>query len=344
MIKVGYSTKDPRERANELGTGSPYPYKVEYEVLVDNPKKIEKLSHDVLSFVNEGKEWFKCDVSIALRAIKKACEGEKIYLEYPIFNDKESKEILKVESNSKIQPSVAKKKPVSSGAVLDLNELGTDNLIQVAEQGNANAQYELGQRYDSGNRVRKSLKDAFRCFLSAAEQGHTLAQLSVGKAYKKGRGIDKDWRKSLDFLKLAAEKGNVEAQYLFGEELYILDAKTDKHFLASVAKGDKSKTPELLAFEFIKLAADKNYPPALSALGTHYALKSDYKKSFEMYRIAADKGYPLAQRYLADYYLYGSYGCNKNIKEAKRWYMLAANGGDLVAKKKIENWESYSKS
>ena len=42
LIKVGYSLKDPIGRAAELGTGSPYPYTVEYEALVDHPKKIEK--------------------------------------------------------------------------------------------------------------------------------------------------------------------------------------------------------------------------------------------------------------------------------------------------------------
>ena len=32
IIKVGYSNKDPKERAAELGTGAPHPYKVEYEI------------------------------------------------------------------------------------------------------------------------------------------------------------------------------------------------------------------------------------------------------------------------------------------------------------------------
>lgn len=343
MIKVGYSTKDPKERANELGTGSPYPYHVEYEVLVDNPRKIEKLSHDILSFVNEGKEWFRCDISIALRAIKKACDGEKVYLEYQSksVDDKKSEATLKaVDSPKKViskSNPVVKKNHINLELELDIKDLETDVLIRTAEQGKADAQYELAQRYDSGNRVRKSLKDAFRYFLAAAEQGHTLALLAVGKAYQKGRGTDKDERKALDFLKVAAENENAEAQYLFGEELYCLDSIKHKHFLMSVSKWSKNKSLSELSLEFIQLAADKGYIPAQDALGTHYSLMGDSKKSFKMYKIAAEKGYPLAQRHLADCYMEG-YGCDKSIENAKHWYTLAANGKDSVAKKRIENW------
>lgn len=345
MIKVGYSTKDPKERANELGTGSPYAYQVEYEVLVDNPRKIEKLSHDILSFVNEGKEWFRCDISIALRAIKKACVGEKVYFEYPSVDDKKSEATLKAADSSKKaiskSTSVVKKSRINLELELDIKELETDELIRIADQGNADAQYELAQRYDSGNRTRKSLKDAFRYFLAAAEQGHTLAQLAVGKAYQQGRGTDKNVRQALDYLKIVAEKGNPEAQYLFGCEVSFLDLAEDKQLLGLRSKWCKNKSSREFSLEFVQLAANQDYAPAQDELGDHYSIIGDYKKSFELYKLAAEKSLPKAQRHLADCYLNG-YGCEKNIENAKHWYNLAANGKDSVAKKKIENWEWYA--
>lgn len=343
MIKVGYSTKDPKERANELGTGSPYPYQVEYEVLVDNPRKIEKISHDILSFVNEGKEWFRCDISIALRAIKKACDGEKVYLEYSNVDDKKLEKTLKVADSQKIKSSsVAKKSQINLELERDVKELETDKLIQIAAQGKADAQYELAQRYDTGTHVRKSLKDAFRCFLAAAEQGHTLAQLAVGKAYQQGRGIDKNARKALDFLKIVADKGNPEAQYLFGKDVSLLDFVDDEvELLELKSKLCEHKSPKQISLEFIQLAVNQGYPAAQDALGDYCFLTGDYKKSFEMYEMAAKSGYPKAQRHLADCYMNG-YGCKKNYDIAKHWYSLAAQGKDSVAKKKIENWEWHS--
>jgi hypothetical protein len=49
LLKVGFSTKDPLLRAEDLNnTGNPYPYKVEYDVLVNEPREIEKITHTAL--------------------------------------------------------------------------------------------------------------------------------------------------------------------------------------------------------------------------------------------------------------------------------------------------------
>lgn len=49
LLKVGYSTKDPDERAIELGnTGNPYKYEVVYEILLHEPQKVEKTAHKLL--------------------------------------------------------------------------------------------------------------------------------------------------------------------------------------------------------------------------------------------------------------------------------------------------------
>jgi Leucine-rich repeat (LRR) protein len=79
VIKVGYSTNDPIGRAKAFGTGSPYQYQVEYEILVNNPRQIEKLAHNVLLPVNEGKEWFRCDIKKAVSAIKEVVGEEFIF-------------------------------------------------------------------------------------------------------------------------------------------------------------------------------------------------------------------------------------------------------------------------
>ena len=71
LSKIGYSMKDPELRAAELNhTGSPLPYLVDYEVLVDEPRKIEQAVHHCLSAQREGKEWFRCSPEDSIAAIK----------------------------------------------------------------------------------------------------------------------------------------------------------------------------------------------------------------------------------------------------------------------------------
>lgn len=71
LVKVGYSTKDPELRAAELNhTGSPHPYLVEYELLIDAPYQIEQKAHRLLAPKREAKEWFRCSPEEAVAAIK----------------------------------------------------------------------------------------------------------------------------------------------------------------------------------------------------------------------------------------------------------------------------------
>lgn len=71
LVKVGYSTKDPQLRAAELNhTGTPHPYLVQFDMLIENPREIEQLAHAHLSEYREGKEWFRCSVDQAVSAIQ----------------------------------------------------------------------------------------------------------------------------------------------------------------------------------------------------------------------------------------------------------------------------------
>jgi serine/threonine protein kinase len=61
----------------------------------------------------------------------------------------------------------------------------------VAHQGNAEAQFQLGQRYAGGLDVIRDKKEALQWFKKAAAQGHAPAQIALGRAYEKGEGTKK---------------------------------------------------------------------------------------------------------------------------------------------------------
>lgn len=78
LVKIGYSLKDPSLRAAEFnGTGTPHPYKVEYEALVFNPREIEQRTHIALQSegLHENKEWFKCSVLTAIANLENSARS-----------------------------------------------------------------------------------------------------------------------------------------------------------------------------------------------------------------------------------------------------------------------------
>jgi hypothetical protein len=76
LLKVGFSTKDPESRANELHTtGVPHRFVVEYDVLVNKPRDVEQKAHILLNAYSENKEWFRCDIATAIIAIRQAANG-----------------------------------------------------------------------------------------------------------------------------------------------------------------------------------------------------------------------------------------------------------------------------
>ncbi|QTR46875.1 GIY-YIG nuclease family protein [Thiothrix litoralis] len=320
IIKVGYSNKDPKERAAELGTGAPHPYKVEYEILIDNPKQVEKLAHDMLAFVNAGKEWFECDLSIALKAIKKVCENRTVYFEHKPTTEQPA---LTTMVNEKAQPHTPQN--------LALFPL-IHNHKTIPHQNEAETKYTLACQYDTGNRVRKNLKEAYRLFVEAANLGHTLAQVAAGKAHLTGRGAEKDEYQAIPFMLSAANKLNAEAQYHLGKLAYM-------EYLKPAQRNGMNH--EKFSFSIIKQSAEQGYAPAQCELGAHYSLANKHELSFNSYKAAAEQGHAQSCRYLADCYLDGR-GSKRDLNLAHHWYTVAANGKDKTAIKRLSNWEEHA--
>lgn len=81
IFKIGFTLKDPALRAKELdSTGVPYPFVVEYEILVDEPHALEQRVHKSLRAQREGKEWFRCTFPQAVQTIRTCYQG-KVYHE-----------------------------------------------------------------------------------------------------------------------------------------------------------------------------------------------------------------------------------------------------------------------
>ena len=75
---------------------------------------------------------------------------------------------------------------------VDVSELNVAQLRRIAEQGDADAQDELGARYSNGRGVGQNDGEAVSWYRQAADQGHARAQTSLGYMYSTGRGVRQD--------------------------------------------------------------------------------------------------------------------------------------------------------
>ncbi len=65
--------------------------------------------------------------------------------------------------------------------------------LPIAEQGIADAQYNLGVMYDNGKGVLQDYKEAVKWYRLSAEQGDALAQFNLGWMYRNGKGVLQDY-------------------------------------------------------------------------------------------------------------------------------------------------------
>ena len=77
-------------------------------------------------------------------------------------------------------------------------------LYHRAEQGDADAQCNLGVCYQYGTGVEKDEQKAVEWYKKAAEQRYANAQYSLGVCYNNGTGVEKDEQKAVEWYKKAA--------------------------------------------------------------------------------------------------------------------------------------------
>ena len=84
--------------------------------------------------------------------------------------------------------------------------------IVLAEIGDADAQYDQGNKYsEDGNYA-----EAYKWFRRAAEQEHADAQYELGIMYLLGEYVPKDSAEAVKWFRLAAEQGDAQAKFQLG--------------------------------------------------------------------------------------------------------------------------------
>lgn len=127
------------------------------------------------------------------------------------------------------------------GTIVEETELCFAELRHRAEQGDAQAQYELGFRHSfstGGRRLNlitgrfcretpRNDAEAMRWYRKAAEQQYPEAQFALGHMYAAGRGVPQNDAEATKWYRLAADQGHEEAQDVLKGEIWRCFATSD---------------------------------------------------------------------------------------------------------------------
>lgn len=152
-------------------------------------------------------------------------------------------------------------------------------LRELAQDGNAAAQYEMGLRLADGRGTTRDLKGAADWFEKAAKQGLAPAAYRLGSLYEKGLGVAKDPATSIGWYQKAADAGNVRAM----------------HNLAVMsAEGANGKSDYAKAASWFTKAAEAGVRDSQFNLAILYArglgIEQNLTQSYKWFSIAAAQG------------------------------------------------------
>lgn len=142
------------------------------------------------------------------------------------------------------------------------------NVREMAEQGQAMAQYTLGLLYDRGEVIPKDCEEAMKWYHKAADQGNVLAQQTLGCTYDMGEKVLRDYEEAAKWYLKAAEQGLDVAQhnlgflYLYGRGVPQSYEEAEKWYLKAAEHGSRLSMMAIAGLYFGENGFPKNYTEA----------------------------------------------------------------------------------
>lgn len=87
---------------------------------------------------------------------------------------------------------------------------------ELADHGQANAQYNVGVMYAKGRGAPQNDAEALQWFRRAAAQGYAAAQFNLGAEYARGQGVPQNYTEAAKWYEKAASQGFAAAQFNLG--------------------------------------------------------------------------------------------------------------------------------
>lgn len=206
-------------------------------------------------------------------------------------------------------------KYIDGDSVAKDEQKGISILENLAKQGNAKAQFNVGEVYatDSVN-----MNKAVYWYSEAAKQEYVPALNALYEAYYKGNGVEQNKKVAISYLERAVAKGDAGAQTTLGD---------------CYNRGDGVEKDSAKAVALFRSAAEQGYPIAQFNLGVCYSdgigVKKDLQQAIYWFTKVAEQGYIDAQICLG--VCYATNGTGRDLSKAVYWYTKAAEQGNSDA-------------
>jgi TPR repeat protein len=115
---------------------------------------------------------------------------------------------IRARKNAQLQTVLASTKAPAPAAASGIETASLEQLRQMANKGDPNAQNALGLHYATGDGVELNEQQAIHWFIRAAEQGNVLAQSKLGSIYYSGRGVPQDPNRAYFWMAVARLNGD----------------------------------------------------------------------------------------------------------------------------------------
>ena len=133
---------------------------------------------------------------------------------------------------------------------------------KAADQGYAEAQFNLGNSYSKGEGIPKDFAEAVKWYRKAADQGYAAAQNNLGKMYADGEGVPRDEVEGLAWTNIGAASGSE----LYIKNRSIMEARLGRQMTLVAQQRSKEILKEFEAAKRAQPSSDQN-PVTLSPVG-----------------------------------------------------------------------------
>lgn len=187
-------------------------------------------------------------------------------------------------------------------------QTGLREARSAADAGDPRGYYLLGIIYQSGYGVPANSTEAFSWYEKAANGGVSGSFAKLAWAYLRGDGTAKDPNKALGLARLSAKTNDPEGLFL----VYLCLSNNALGYLDANGRADERKYKQLAsrpmadrvldseAMDALYLAAEKNYPMAVTLLATVYGGRigdGNRKKMSDLIQRMSGAKHPSVQKY-----------------------------------------------
>ena len=156
---------------------------------------------------------------------------------------------------------------------------------KAANNGHANAQAIVGDRYFFGNGVPENEAEAIEWYMKAHEQGHAGAAYQLGKIHRHGWGVEQNYEEAARFFHVAVDRGKEGAKaelgpmYWFGMGVAKDPARAVMWLTLAIAEKGETKDGERGVMERILGEIQESVPSEQFEEGRRLALEWDQEHS-----------------------------------------------------------------